>query len=463
VAALGGMGPSLAQAGPLRRWNLRRNWLALAGVAATLLLGAGLWTAFRSAPAPQGPALVPGLSIVVLPFTNLSGDATQDYLADVITDGLTTGLSRIRGSFVIARSTAFTYKGKPIDVKQIGRELGVRYVLEGSEQQGGDRVRVNAQLISAETGAHLWADQFDTGRADLLTLQDEIVTRLARALEIETVAVEAAHRARARAGNQDAEDLTLRCWAGSNSPVGSAELDTAFDLCERALNIDGGNVLARSIIAWKYLGRMANGLSTDPQADIRKAEDLIDQVLARDPDDYGAHLAKSMILTRQRRSEEALVEAERSLALNPSYVPAYTGLWFANFYVGRPEKVIEICDRAIRLSPRDPVIYGFYFGKGAAYAMLNDGAQALEWFRRAVALAPQFPNAQLALAIRLALNGQEAEAHDVLQRYLVLKATRIRTIAQYRTSTATLSDNSAYLASVNRAVEGLRKAGMPEE
>jgi hypothetical protein len=153
VAALGGMEPSLAP-GPLRRWNLRRIWLALAGVAATLLLAAGLWTAFRPAPAPQGPALVPGLSIVVLPFANLSGDSGQDYLADVITDELTTALSRIRGSFVIARSTAFTYKGKPIDIKQIGRDLGVRYVLEGSEQSNGDRVRFNAQS-STPRRAHI--------------------------------------------------------------------------------------------------------------------------------------------------------------------------------------------------------------------------------------------------------------------------------------------------------------------
>jgi adenylate cyclase len=124
---------------------------------------------------------MPRLSIVVLPFANLSGDPAQDYLADAITEELTTGLSRISGTFVIARSTAFTYKGKPVDVKQVGKDLGVRYVLQGSEQRSGNQVRVHAQLIDAETGAHLWADQFDADRADLLQMQDEIVTRLARA------------------------------------------------------------------------------------------------------------------------------------------------------------------------------------------------------------------------------------------------------------------------------------------
>jgi adenylate cyclase len=156
------------------------------------MVGGTVWFATRSAPPPPMQQ-APRLSIVVLPFANLSGDPAQDYLADVITEGLTTGLSRISATFVIARSTAFTYKGKPVDVKQVGKDLGVRYVLEGSEQHSGNQVRVNAQLIDAETGAHLWADQFDADRADLLQMQDEIVTRLARAMQIQLVAVDVTH------------------------------------------------------------------------------------------------------------------------------------------------------------------------------------------------------------------------------------------------------------------------------
>ena len=153
--------------------------LLAAGIVALVVITAGIWLAVRPARGPEVSATTPRLSIVVLPFTNLSGDPAQEYLADVVTEGLTTDLSRISGTFVIARSTAFTYKGKPADVKQIGRDLGVRYVLEGSEQHSGNQVRVNAQLIDAETGAHLWADQFDADRADLLQMQDEIVTRIA--------------------------------------------------------------------------------------------------------------------------------------------------------------------------------------------------------------------------------------------------------------------------------------------
>ena len=327
----------------------------------------------RAARVPEAAQTPARLSIIVLPFANRSGDPAQDYLADVITDELTTALSRIRGSSVIARSTAFTYKGKAVDVKQIGQDLGVRYALEGSAQQSGNRVRVNVQLISAETGAHLWAEQFDTDRADLLTMQDEIVTRLARALAIEIEAIEAARVARTRPGNQDAEDLALRGVAGfNNSAVGSAEREAAFDLCERALKIDGHNVLALSMTAGMYAGRALAGLSVGWEADIRQAGDLAGRALALEPDNYLAHFAKSVVLMGQKRPEEALVEAERSLALNPSFVPAYTVLCVANHVMGRPEKVIELADRAIRLSPRDPLLYSFYFIKGNAYSMLKE-------------------------------------------------------------------------------------------
>jgi adenylate cyclase len=458
LSALGGLEPSLAAAEPPRRRDLRRFWPALAGVAATLLLAAGLWTILRPANGP--PAA--GLSIVVLPFTNLSGDPSQGYLADVITDELTTGLARIRGSFVIARSTAFTYKGKPIDVKQVGQDLGVRYVLEGSEEQGGDRVRVNAQLISAETGAHLWADQFDTDRADLLTMQDEIVTRLARALDIEMAAIEAARVTRARPGSPTAEDLALRCSADIYNS-GNAKYAEPYELCERALQIDGNNVLALSLISQGLAVRLVNWQSADPQADTRRAEDLIARVIALEPDNYLAYVAKSFLSSVQKRPEEALAEAERAHALNPSFVPAYIALDAANLSLGRPEKVIEVADRAIRLSPHDHVLWAFYNQKALAYSALNEGAKAIEWYRRTLALNPQYTLAQLNLISELALDGQEAEAREMLKRYLSASGPRVRTLAQRKAFHHAFSDNPAYLAWGDRLVEGLRKAGMPEQ
>jgi adenylate cyclase len=464
VAALGGMEPSLAAPGPLRRWNLRRILPALAGFAATLLLAAGLWTTLRPAIAPKGVEPVPGLSIVVLPFANLSGDPSQDYLADVITDELTAGLARIRGSFVIARSTAFSYKGKAVDVQEVGRELRVRYVVEGSAQQSGDQVRVNAQLIGAETGAQIWTDQFDTSRADLLTMEDEIVTRLARSLEIETNAIEAARVARARPGNLDAEDLALRCQAGlAGSTAESAERAAAYALCERALQLDGDNVVALNNLAVRYFHRATTGLSSDPRADIQRGADLVARALALEPDSYGAHYAKAQLLLAEKRQDEALVEAERSRALNPSFIPAYTAACIAYWELGHPEKTIEVADTALRLSPRDPTLFVFYFAKGLAYSMLNESTEAIDMDRRALAIAPQFSPALRDLVADLALNGQLQEARAARQRYLSLQDVRVRTMAQVEAHGDSLSDNPVYRAWLQRYEEGLRQAGMPEK
>jgi TolB-like protein len=190
------------------------------------------------------PAQLPGqlakpsdrFSIVVLPFANLSGDPNQDYLADIISDELTTALSRIRETFVISRSTAFTYKGKPINVQQIGKDLGVRYALEGSVQPSGDRLRVNVQLIDTESDAHLWADRIDENRSDLLQMQDAIVHRIAFAIGIK-LTTESARRAQARAANPNAEDLAWRCSAALMQTFWTSERDSAFRLCEQALEI----------------------------------------------------------------------------------------------------------------------------------------------------------------------------------------------------------------------------------
>src|SRR6202162_3148937 len=290
-----------------------------AGIVTFVVITAGIWLATRPANGPEVSATTPRLSIVVLPFANLSGDPAQEYLADVITEGLTTDLSRISGTFVIARSTAFTYKGKPADVKQIGRDLGVRYVLEGSEQHSGNQVRVNAQLIDAETGAHLWADQFDADRANLLQMQVEIDTRLARAMQIQLVAVDAARVTRTRPGNLDAEDLALRCEAGMyNSPGGSAEFTAAFDLCDRALHIDNGNVFALTGMTMRHIFPVVEAQSSDPQADIARANELVTRALAIDPNFYWAHFAKAYVLMAQGRTREAVVEGERSPTLHPS-------------------------------------------------------------------------------------------------------------------------------------------------
>jgi adenylate cyclase len=452
-----------------RRWTLKKIGGLVAAFAAigTVLAGlAGYWTTYRTitreilASVKPGPT-APRLSVVVLPFSNLTGDAAQDYLGDVITEELTTSLSRIPHSFVIARSTAFTYKGKAVDVRQIGRDLGVRYILEGSQEQGGNRVRVNAQLIDADTGAHLWADQFDADRTDLLDMQDRIATRLSRALQIRLIEVDAARVARTHPGDADAEQLAMRCQAVLvGAHPGSVEAQGGYSLCERALERDERNVRALVSLSFKFTDRILSEQSPDRESDVRQASELVSRALATDPNDYGAHFAKAEILLGQQRFEEAIVEAERSLALNPSFVSAYSALSVASSFLGRPQEALDYADKAMRLSPRDPNLYAFYLNKGFALSLLDQDDQAIGWLRRAVAAAPQWPLPQVLLAAALSLTGHESEARDVLNRYLSLTWTRARTIAQFKEQMP--SNNPLFLAFAARFVEGLRKAGMPD-
>ena len=437
-----------------RHWN--RGWLAAAaGTTTVIVVAAGLWLGFK-------PASAPRLSIVVLPFANLSGDPAKDYLADVITEELTTALSRIRGAFVIARSTAFTYKGKPIDVKQIGKDLGVRYALEGSAQPSDSKVRVTAQLIDAETGAHLWADQFDADRSNLLEMQDEIVVRLSRALLFQYVAVDIARSDRMRPGNLDAEDLAIRCVA--DLIAGPAGWATAPGLCDRALQIDPRNVLALSLSAEMIIIPVILAQSDDPIAATRRADELASRALAIDPNFDYAHVVKAWILMAQNRHEEAIVEGERGLALNPSNVQGYLVIGVANNFLCRPDRVVEAIDKAIRLSPRDPSLGSFYEVKAEAYFIMRQDANTIEWIRRSTATVHQIidPYAALMLAAASALSGQQAEAGEAIKAYLADSRAKSRTISQFQKQQLAMADNPRWLAYNERFAEGLRKAGLPE-
>jgi class 3 adenylate cyclase/TolB-like protein len=463
--------------GDIRARSRDRTARLAAAVAAVVVVlaavGVGAWYLRGGAvrnPAPLQTIVAspttsaPRLSIVVLPFANLSGDPKQDYLADVITEELTTSLSRISGSFVVARSTAFTFKGKPIDVKQLGRDLGVRYALEGSAEPSAYRVRVSAQLIDTETGAHLWADRFDANRADLLAMQDEIVERLSGPLELRLADIDAARVARAPAGNRDAQDLALQCFAGIfTSPLIFAAHNPAFGFCERALQIDKSNAIALTFTAFKSLIPVFQVQSTDAEAAIRQADELVSSALAIDRNFYWAHYVKAFVLVFQKRFEEAIAEAEQTLALSPSFVGCYEVLCEANNFLGRPEKGIEYADKAIRLSPRDPLLAAFYAEKAWALLMLQRDDQAIEWTRRSLAMVPENSIQQALLASALALTGRQAEAREALQRYLSLKGTTSKTIAQFRPRHRAQSDSPKWLAYSDRLIEGLRRAGMPEE
>ncbi len=397
--------------------NRRFGLAPLAAALAALLVviaGGAWWFLDANRPSPVAtttPAEAARLSIVVLPFANLSGDPAQDYLVDALTDELTTSLARIRGSFVIARNTSMTFKGKPVDAKAIGKDLGVRYVLEGSVQPSGDRTRVNAQLIDADNGAHLWAEQFDTPRADLLQTQDAIVAHLARAIDFQLTQAEAARLKRTPAANRNAEDLALQCEAGywKAGAIGK-EADAAFSLCEQALAIDPDNVRALLGLAFKLWLPAALGLSSDPKGDLERADQFDTKALALDPGFAWAHGTKGWILQNQRRPEESVPEFERALALDPSGADAYSGLGVDYLALGRFDQSIEALDKAIWASPSDPSLTYYYGNKAWANFGLKRYDETIELARRAIAINPYNPYANVVLVAALLDSGAKRNA-----------------------------------------------------
>jgi len=436
------------------------RWAA-AGAVALVLGAAGVWLSRKPPPRAGSDRQ---LSMVVLPFVNLSGDVTQEYLADAITEGLTTDLSRINGAFVIARSTAFTYKGKPVDVKQIGTDLGVRYALEGSAQSSRGTVRVNAQLIDAESGAHIWADQFDADRSDLLDMQDQIVTRLARALSIELVDAEISRVKRTRPANLDSQDFAMRCSSSFMRAADFEDLAATGKFCEHALQIDDRNELALGLTAIMAILPVIAAQSTDPVRATKLADQLAAKALAIDPNNSAAHDAKAWGLMAQGRHEEAIIEAERSLALNPSNIDSYLAIGIANNFLCRPDQSIAIADKAARLSPRDPHLWAFYEVKGEGYFIKQQDSNAIEWLRKELAIAPRGDAyGLLLLASALALNGQLPEANEALKSYLASSLAKSRTIAEFHSQQLALANSPKWLAYNERINDGLRKAGMPEQ
>jgi adenylate cyclase len=445
--------------------------LAAALAALLILIGGGAWSFLNAnrpiAVASKAPPEAARLSIVVLPFANLSGDPAQDYLADALTDELTTALGRIRDSFVSARNTAFAYKGKPVDAKAIGKDLGVRYVLEGSVQPSGNQVRVNAQLIGTDSGAHLWADQFDSPRADLLQMQDEIVSRLTRAMDVQLPEAEAARLERTKAANPDAEDLAIQCTAAvrRGGYVGK-EADPGYRLCDRALALDPNNVRALTWLSLKYLDPVLFGSSVDPKSELKRADKLVSEALALDPNNAFAHYEKANILSFQGRLDEAIAEHERALALDPALVVAVGGLGRDYLYRGQFEKSLEYNDKATRLSPHDPSLAFWYQMKTTAYFGLKQYDQAIDWARKTIAINPNNnPLPHFNLIASLALAGHEAEAHEALERYLALVPFGPKTIVAWKAVAAPFTERGdpLFLEMFDREIEGLRKVGVPEK
>jgi adenylate cyclase len=341
---------------------------------------------------------------VVLPFTNLSNDPNQDYFADGITENLTTDLSRIRNSFVIARNTAFTYKGKNLDAKAIGKELDVRYVLEGSVQRDQNRVRVNAQLVDAETGAHLWADRFEEDVSDVFKLQDQVVARLGNALGFELVKAEAAKSA--HSNSPDAIDLAMRGRYLVNSSFnqpreqGRDMFHQARALFERALQIDPNDVDALDGTAVTYFFDFINGWG-DPGTDYEaKVLGPANRAINLGPDYPNGYSTKAVYLALSRRANEALGVADAGLAVNPNVPYLYQARALAENSLGRYEQAKADLERAIRLSPRDPGMDFWHVDLGDAEINLGHFDAAIDEYHKALdrGLGAVFVHTNLAAA-----------------------------------------------------------------
>jgi tetratricopeptide (TPR) repeat protein len=318
---------------------------------------------------------------------------------------------------------------------------------------------VNAQLIDTGTGAHIWADQFDADRSDLLEMQDEIVIRLSRALSFQLIDFDLARAKRTRPGNLEAQDLAMQCLSNLNK---SQDIE-AMGPCRRALQLDSGNPLALGLTAIATIFPVLTAQSDNPKDAIRLADDLASRALAVDPNFSVAHVAKAWVLLAQVRHEEAIVEAEKSLALNPSAIEGYMVLGIANNFLARPDRSLEMADKATRLSPRDPFLSGFSSIRSEAFFILRQDDNAIEAARRSLVLAPYpDPYTTLILIAASALSGQQAQAGEALKAYLADGRARSKTIAQFQTQQLALANNAGWLTYNERFADGLRKAGFPE-
>jgi TolB-like protein/Tfp pilus assembly protein PilF len=424
---------------------------------------AGVATTRMSSTSSSPPAAAPRLSIVVLPFTNLSDDREQQYFADGITEDLTTDLSRIAGMIVISRNTAFTYRNKPVDTKQIGRELSVRYVLEGSVRRSGNQIRINAQVIDAETDTHLWAERFNSDVADLIALQEEVTSRIAVALSHELPIVEAA-RPTVR---PDVLDYILRARAADAKPKSRERNTEVMDLLERALALHPHSFEAQCWLASSLVSRIIDDLTDTAAADLVRAEGLVERALAASPRSSLPHFARAQVLRAQRRYAAAIPEYETALALNPNHVTALFALGQCKLFTGSIEETIPLVERAIRLSPRDPNIVVWWHELARVHLLQSRIGEAILWLEKACSVNPVLPYVHSHLASAYALKGEAARATaELAEARRLSRDGRYSTIARLKLEYPAFG--SVGVPEIRALIDatyfaGLRKAGVPEE
>ena len=397
------------------------------------------------------PPLPDKPSIAVLPFENMSGDPEQEYFADGMVEEITTALSRFKWLFVVARNSSFTFKGKAVDVKEVGRRLGVRYVLEGSVRKASGKVRITGQLIDAVTGTHLWADRFERDLTDIFALQDEVTVAVVSAVQPKLLQTEIAIATRRRPENLTAYDFYLRAmpqfYLATHEGVAKA-----ITLAHRALELDPRFGLVAALAGVLHMNNVVFGFAADPQFDRKEAVRLVRLALSLDDDDPDTLAFAALISAFLVRDYEGAIEmTDRALALNPNSFLAWAARGWAYKVAGLSEEAVRSFERAIRTSPVDPLLHRPLTGMGMALVELARFDEAVVAARKALRQNPSFSVAYRCLASAFAHLGRDAEAREAAARVLETDpAFTISAVARGAMSNAKL------------LIEGLRKAGLPE-
>jgi TolB-like protein len=411
-------------------------------------------TADEAAVTPKPPPLPDKPSIAVLSFDNMSGDPEQEYFADGIAEDIITGLSRNRGVFVIARNSTFTYKGAAVDARQVARELGVRYVLEGSVRKAGSRVRITAQLVDAATGNHVWAERYDRELEDIFAVQDEITQNIAAAIGPELVSAEIQRARRKNPSSLDAWDCTMRAtWHFAR--VTREDMEEARRLALRAIELDPGAGPAFSVLAITHVRDAVNGWSESPPQSILEAYEAARKAVALDDRDANAHRALGLANLFLRRFEDAFSSLETAIDLDPNNAAAHGALAGVLALAGRRDEAVERVATAMRLSPRDPFKYLWLLWRGKAEFAAEHHDEAAEWARKSLQINPDFPGGHRLLASIYGQTGRIDEARAALDQYLRLVPGQ--TVETLRTQVPFKRPED-----MERYLDGLRKAGMPE-
>ena len=406
------------------------------------------------------PDIAPRLSLAVLPFANLNKDPEQDYFVDAIATDLTTDLAQMPGSFVIGRETAFTYKNKPIDLKTLGKDLGIRWAVQGAVQRNGDQVRVNVSLTDLQTARDVWSDRFDGDRTNLPVLQDQITARLARSLNLELILAESRRSEADRSRNPDAMDFIMRGWAKSFAPLSKIQNAQAKALFDSALQLDPDNLEAMIGKAACLANDAAFGWSVSGTEDRKQAIDLIDRVLSKSSGSAKAHLVKGHVLIFGH-PEEALAEDEAALEINPNFHPAYASKGFALMLSGRAREAIPPIQLALRISPKDPFAYFWHWHLCQAHLHLHEYKDAIAECRRSMNINNSSWQAYIDLTSAYGSTGQVEKARQTLAE--VNKIHPNFTLLAYRQIAYAFSSNPQYRHEIDDIVEGLRKGGIPEQ